>query len=59
MTMLDTETGKIITNVPIGGGVDGCAFDDATKLVFASCGDGTTTPLLKKKRLTNWKWFSF
>jgi YVTN family beta-propeller protein len=43
MTMLDTETGKIITNVPIGGGVDGCAFDDATQLAFASCGDGTTT----------------
>jgi YVTN family beta-propeller protein len=43
MTMLDTETGKIITNVPIGAGVDGCAFDDATQLAFASCGDGTTT----------------
>jgi YVTN family beta-propeller protein len=42
MTMLDTETGKIITNIPIGAGVDGCAFDDATQLVFASCGDGTT-----------------
>jgi len=43
MTMLDTETGKIITNVPIGAGVDGCAFDNATQLAFASCGDGTTT----------------
>jgi YVTN family beta-propeller protein len=43
MTMLDTETGKIITNVPIGAGVDGCAFDDATQFAFASCGDGTTT----------------
>jgi hypothetical protein len=29
--------------VPIGAGVDGCAFDDATQLAFASCGDGTTT----------------
>jgi YVTN family beta-propeller protein len=43
MTMLDTETGKVMTTVPIGGGVDGCAFDDSTRLVFASCGDGTTT----------------
>jgi YVTN family beta-propeller protein len=43
MTMLDTETGKVITTVPIGAGVDGCAFDDATQLAFASCGDGTTT----------------
>lgn len=43
MVMLDTETGKVIATVPIGAGVDGCAFDDATRLAFASCGDGTTT----------------
>lgn len=43
MMMLDTETGKVIATVPIGAGVDGCAFDEATQLVFASCGDGTTT----------------
>jgi YVTN family beta-propeller protein len=43
MTMLDTNTGKVITTAPIGAGTDGCAFDDATKLAFASCGDGTTT----------------
>jgi YVTN family beta-propeller protein len=43
MTMLDTNTGKVIANVPIGAGVDGCAFDDTTQLAFASCGDGTTT----------------
>jgi hypothetical protein len=43
MVMVDTETGKVIANVPIGTGVDGCAFDDSTQLAFASCGDGTTT----------------
>jgi YVTN family beta-propeller protein len=43
MMMLDTETGRVVTNVPIGAGVDGCAFDDSTQLAFASCGDGTTT----------------
>ena len=43
MAMLDTETGKVVTTVPIGAGVDGCAFDDATKLAFASCGEGATT----------------
>ncbi len=43
MAMLDTETGKLVATVPIGAGVDGCAFDDATQLAFASCGDGTTT----------------
>jgi len=43
MKMLDTETGKVIATVPIGAGVDGCAFDDSMQLAFASCGDGTTT----------------
>ena len=43
MAMLDTKTGKVIATVPIGAGVDGCAFDDSTQLAFASCGDGTTT----------------
>jgi YVTN family beta-propeller protein len=43
MTMLDTETGKVVTTVPICAGTDGAAFDDATQLAFASCGDGTTT----------------
>ena len=43
MVMLDTESGKVIDTVPIGAGVDGCAFDDTTQLAFASCGDGTTT----------------
>ena len=43
MAMLDTETGKVVATVPIGTGVDGCAFDDGTQLAFASCGDGTTT----------------
>lgn len=43
MVMLDTETGKVVATAPIGAGVDGCAFDDATQLAFASCGDGTTT----------------
>jgi YVTN family beta-propeller protein len=42
MVMLDTESGKVVGSVPIGAGVDGCAFDDATQLAFASCGDGTT-----------------
>ncbi len=43
MTMLDTESGKVMAKVPIGEGPDGCAFDDKTQLAFASCGDGTTT----------------
>jgi YVTN family beta-propeller protein len=43
MVMLDTETGKVAATVPIGAGVDGCAFDETTQLAFASCGEGVTT----------------
>ena len=43
MEMLDTTTGKVVATVRIGAGVDGCAFDEATQLAFASCGEGTTT----------------
>jgi YVTN family beta-propeller protein len=43
LLMVDNVAGKIIASVPIGVGVDACAFDDANQLVFASCSDGTTT----------------
>jgi YVTN family beta-propeller protein len=43
MTMLDTENGKVVATVPIGAGVDGCAFDAGTGLAFASCGEGSVT----------------
>jgi YVTN family beta-propeller protein len=43
MVMVNTETGQVAATVPIGTGTDGCAFDDAMQLAFASCGDGTTT----------------
>jgi YVTN family beta-propeller protein len=48
MAMLDTETGKVVATVPIGAGVDGAAFDDATQLAFASCGEGVT-PIAKEE----------
>jgi DNA-binding beta-propeller fold protein YncE len=43
LVMLDTDSGKVVANVAIGAGTDGCAFDDATQLVFASCGEGVVT----------------
>ncbi len=43
MTVLDTETGKVIADVPIGEGVDGNGFDPETGLAFSSNGDGTLT----------------
>jgi YVTN family beta-propeller protein len=43
MVMLDSNSGKVLAAVPIGDGVDANAFDPATQLAFASCGDGTVT----------------
>ena len=43
MAISDADAGKLITTVPIGAGVDGCAFDPGTALAFASNGDGTLT----------------
>jgi len=43
MAMVDSTSGKVLTTVPIGDGVDANAFDPGTMLAFASCGDGTVT----------------
>lgn len=43
MMMLDSDTGKVVARTPIGTRVDGCGFDDAKQLAFASCGEGTLT----------------
>ena len=43
MVMLDSTSGQVVASVPIGSGVDANAFDPATRLAFASCGDGTLT----------------
>ena len=43
MLMMDSDSGKVLSSVPIGTGVDANAFDPGTQLAFASCGDGTTT----------------
>jgi DNA-binding beta-propeller fold protein YncE len=43
MVMMDSTSGKVITSVPIGQGVDANAFDPETGFAFASCGDGPTT----------------
>jgi YVTN family beta-propeller protein len=43
MAVVNADTGKVLTTVPIGGGVDAAAFDPETGLVFSSNGDGTLT----------------
>ena len=43
MAIVDTDSGKVVSTLPIGGGVDATAFDADTGLAFASCGEGTLT----------------
>ncbi|HVW95436.1 MAG TPA: YncE family protein [Mucilaginibacter sp.] len=43
MSVVDASSGKVITTLPIGAGVDAVAYDPETKLIFCSCGDGTVT----------------
>ncbi|MBZ5500181.1 MAG: YncE family protein [Acidobacteriia bacterium] len=41
MAVVDTDTGKVVTTMPIGDKVDVAAFEIVTKLIFFSNGDGT------------------
>ncbi len=43
MAISNAKTGKVITTLPIGGHVDGCAFDPETNLAFSSNGEGNLT----------------
>ena len=43
LAVLDAETGKLLTTLPIGGGVDAAGFDPDTGLAFTSNGEGTLT----------------
>jgi len=43
MAVSDAQSGKLITTLPIGQGVDAARFDVGRQLAFASNGDGTIT----------------
>ncbi len=43
MAIVDADSGKVVSTLPIGGGVDAAAFDPETGLAFASCGEGVLT----------------
>ena len=43
MAVLDADSGKVITTLPIGSGVDATAFDPGLQNAYASNGDGTLT----------------
>lgn len=43
MAVVNADTGKIVSTLPICSGVDATVFDPGPKLVFHSCGDGTVS----------------
>jgi len=48
MVVSDADKGKVIATLPIGSGVDGCAFDPGTETVYSSNGEGTMTVVHEK-----------
>jgi DNA-binding beta-propeller fold protein YncE len=43
MAVMNADTGKVITTLPIGDHVDATAFDPSSRLIFNSNGEGTIT----------------
>jgi len=52
MVVVDYLTGKVITTLKIGGGVDGVSFDPELKRVYSSNGEGTMTVVQQKNANT-------
>jgi DNA-binding beta-propeller fold protein YncE len=48
MVVMDAGTGKVITSMPIGTGVDYAGFDPKARLVFFSCGQGVLSVFHEK-----------
>src|SRR4051812_29866799 len=48
MVVMDAGSGKVITNMPIGGGVDWAEFDADAQLVFTSNGEGNVSVFHQK-----------
>ena len=49
MAVVDAKSGKVITTVPIGGGVDANRFDPGTDLAFSSNGDTGTLTVVREE----------
>ena len=49
MVVLDSETGKVLAEIPTGSGTDGAAFDTATGCAISSNGEGSLTVVKEVK----------
>jgi DNA-binding beta-propeller fold protein YncE len=48
LVVLDATSGKIVSTLPIGTGVDGVIYDEALGLIFSSNGEGNVTIIQQK-----------
>src|ERR1044072_7721206 len=48
MVVMDAVSGKVITSMPIGRGVDYAGFDSQAKLIFFSCSEGVLSVFHEK-----------
>ncbi|HKI78425.1 MAG TPA: YncE family protein [Ignavibacteriaceae bacterium] len=48
LVVVDSKSGKIITTLPIGKGVDACVFDNEDQQIFSSNGEGNLTVIKEK-----------
>jgi DNA-binding beta-propeller fold protein YncE len=51
MIVMDSDSGKIVAQLPIGGGVDGAGFDPSTNYAFSSNGEGNLTVVREESPL--------
>ncbi len=49
MIVMDAATGKVITSMPIGAGVDYAGFDPVSRLIFFSCGAAGSVSVFHEK----------
>ncbi|MGA7108778.1 MAG: PQQ-binding-like beta-propeller repeat protein, partial [Terracidiphilus sp.] len=54
LVVMDSDTGKVVTTIPISDGVDANRFDPATNLVFSSNGVGTLTVVHEDSENAYW-----
>jgi Uncharacterized conserved protein len=54
LVVMDATNGKIIDKLPIGDGCDGVAFEEKTKTIFASNGEGNIT-MVKENSANDFK----
>jgi YVTN family beta-propeller protein len=54
LSVLDATTGKVVTTLPIGAGVDAVIYDESQQTIFVSNGDATTT-IIHQESADNYK----